>query len=108
MEAFEVVVLGGGTAGETLATVLAEADKSVALVEKDLVGGECPYLACMPSKSLLRSASVRALVKRAHELGATPGDIDPGDGRAAWRAAVAHRDDVAGHRDDSEAAKTLE
>src|SRR5690242_5950554 len=102
MDAFEVVVLGGGTAGEPLSTVLAEAGKSVALVEKNLVGGECPYLACMPSKSLLRSASVRALLKRAHELGATGTDLDLGDSREAWSAAVARGDDVAEHRDDSE------
>src|SRR4051794_24354699 len=108
MEAFEVVVLGGGTAGETLATTLAEAGTSVALIEKDLVGGECPYLACMPSKALLRSASVRALLARARELGATAADVDLGDPKAAWQVAVRRRDEVAGHRDDTDAAKSLE
>ena len=108
MEAFEVVVLGGGTAGETLATTLAEAGRSVALIEANLVGGECPYLACMPSKSLLRSAAVRKLLGRAHQLGATAHDVDLGDGRDAWKAAIARRDEVAEHRDDSETAKMLE
>src|SRR5436305_1132821 len=108
MEAFGVVVLGGGTAGETLATTLAEAGTSVALIEKDLVGGECPYLACMPSKALLRSASVRALLGRARELGATANDVHLGDPREAWKAAVARRDGVAEHRDDTGAAKSLE
>src|SRR3954470_3291253 len=108
MEAFEVVVLGGGTAGETLATTLAEAGKSVALVEKDLVGGECPYLACMPSKAMLRSAGVRVLLGRAQELGATAADVDPGDARQAWKAAVARRNEVAEHRDDTNAAESLE
>src|SRR3954468_312247 len=107
MEAFEVVVLGGGTAGETLATTLAEGGKSVALIEKDLVGGECPYLACMPSKAMLRSASVRNLLGRARELGDAAAGLDLGDPRDAWKAAVARRDEVAEHRDDTDAAQSL-
>src|SRR5437764_15247037 len=108
MDAFDVIVLGGGTAGETLSSTLAEAGCSVALVEVRLVGGECPYLACMPSKAMLRSASARALIGRARELGATADDLDPGDGASAFAAAVARRDEVADHRDDTEAAKALD
>src|SRR4051812_2241438 len=108
MDSFEVIVLGGGTAGETLATTLAEADRSVALVEAGRVGGECPYLACMPSKALLRSASVRSLVRRARSFGASATDLDPGDDGAAFAAAIDRRDEVAAHRDDTEAAKSVE
>src|SRR6202007_2916406 len=57
MGAFDVVVLGGGTAGVHVATDVADGGKAVALVEAGLIGGESPYLACLPSNSLLLSAS---------------------------------------------------
>ena len=50
-EEFDVVVLGAGPAGEVCAGRLGEAGLSVALVERELVGGECSFYACMPSKA---------------------------------------------------------
>jgi pyruvate/2-oxoglutarate dehydrogenase complex dihydrolipoamide dehydrogenase (E3) component len=85
MGAFDVVVLGGGTAGVHVATEVVRGGKSVALVEAGLIGGESPYLACLPSNSLLLSAS----------QGVT------------WEDAVARRDEVTGGLDDSGAAQRL-
>jgi dihydrolipoamide dehydrogenase len=85
MGAFDVVVLGGGTAGVHVATEAAAGGKSVALVEAGLIGGESPYLACLPSNSLLGSAA----------RGET------------WEDAVARRDEVTGGLDDSAPAQRL-
>ena len=85
MGAFDVVVLGGGTAGVHVATEVAGGGKAVALVEAGLIGGESAYLACLPSNSLLLSAA---------------------RGKA-WEDAVARRDEVTGGLDDSAPARRL-
>jgi pyruvate/2-oxoglutarate dehydrogenase complex dihydrolipoamide dehydrogenase (E3) component len=85
MAAFDVVVLGGGTAGVHVATEVAGGGKTVALVEAGLIGGESAYLACLPSNSLLLSASRG----------------EP------WEDAVARRTEVTGGLDDSAAAQRL-
>lgn len=106
--AFDVIILGAGTAGESIAKNVTQAGRSVALVEAGRVGGECPYVACMPSKSLLRSATVRHQTTRSVALGATAGSVTLDDPGAGWARAVARRDDVAHHRDDADAATAVE
>lgn len=101
MDRYDVVVLGAGSAGETVASTVAEAGRSVAVVERHLVGGECPFLACMPSKAQLRSAAVRHLVVQAAAFGAVGTNVDAGEGAVAFRASAGRRDEVVDHRDDA-------
>ena len=56
---YDVIVIGGGPAGEAAAFEGAELGGRVAVVERDLMGGECPFWACMPSKTLLDAAARR-------------------------------------------------
>lgn len=60
MDRYDLVIIGAGPAGEAAANVGRERGASVAVIDRDLFGGACPFWACMPSKSLLHSAAVHA------------------------------------------------
>ena len=107
MKNFDVVVLGGGSAGEAVAKNLVEAGKSVALVEKLRVGGECAYISCMPSKAMLRSAQARTLAKKLLALGAATKNPDLGDDFQAFEIAARRRDEIASHRNDTDSAAEI-
>src|SRR5215218_5156758 len=91
----DVVVLGAGPAGEVIAGRLGERDLKVALVEDRLVGGECSYWACMPSKAMLRPAQALAEARR------VPGAAEAVTGQLDVAAALERRTDVVHGWDDS-------
>jgi pyruvate/2-oxoglutarate dehydrogenase complex dihydrolipoamide dehydrogenase (E3) component len=68
---FDVVCLGGGVAGEAIAAGLRDSGLTLAVVERELVGGECPYWGCIPSKTLLRSGETLTEADRARVLAAS-------------------------------------
>ncbi|HEU4801260.1 MAG TPA: mercuric reductase [Gemmatimonadales bacterium] len=89
-EKVENLVLGGGEAGKYVAWELAKAGRPVTVVERALVGGSCPNVACLPSKNIIASARVAALARRLESYGARAGavEVDMAGVRARKRAMV--------------------
>jgi pyruvate/2-oxoglutarate dehydrogenase complex dihydrolipoamide dehydrogenase (E3) component len=87
---FDVVCLGGGVAGEAIAVGLQGSGLTLAVVERELVGGECPYWGCIPSKTLLRSGETLAEAARARVMAASrvewTVDFPKASTRARWMA----------------------
>jgi pyruvate/2-oxoglutarate dehydrogenase complex dihydrolipoamide dehydrogenase (E3) component len=99
---FDVVLIGAGPAGEVAAGRLADGGLTVAIVEQHLIGGECSFYACMPSKALLRPAQAVAEARR------VPGAREAVTGDLDVRAALARRDEVVHDLDDSSQLPWLE
>src|SRR3954462_10087067 len=95
MDTYDVIVLGAGPAGENAAGRAAGHGLSAAIVEPELVGGECSYWGCIPSKTLLRPGDVIAAARR------VPGAVEAVTGRIDPAAAFAQRDYMTSNWDDS-------
>jgi pyruvate/2-oxoglutarate dehydrogenase complex dihydrolipoamide dehydrogenase (E3) component len=95
MRSYDVVVIGAGPAGEVAAGRLADRGLEVAIVEDRLVGGECSFFACMPSKTLLRPGELLAEARR------IPGVREALQGELDVAAALKRRDEVVNDLDDS-------
>ncbi len=96
---YDVLVIGAGPAGENAADIAARGELRVAIIERDLVGGECSYWACMPSKALLRPGEVIDSAKRTPGVEGATLDVE---------AALARRNVLASNWDDSGQVKWLE
>lgn len=99
---FDVLIIGGGPAGQNAADVTARGGLRVALVEHELVGGECTYWACMPSKALLRPGDALDTLRR------VPGAAQAATGTIDLAQALARRDALAANWDDSGQVAWLE
>jgi pyruvate/2-oxoglutarate dehydrogenase complex dihydrolipoamide dehydrogenase (E3) component len=100
---FDTVVVGAGPAGEVAAGRLADMGKQrVAIVEQELIGGECSFYACMPSKALLRPAEILAEARR------VPGAAQAMSGDIDVQAVLDRRDEVIHDLDDSSQIPWLE
>ncbi len=99
---YDLIVIGAGAVGENVADRAVQGGLSVLIIESELVGGECSYWACMPSKALLRAGSV---LRAAH---AVPGARVAVTGGLDAEAVLASRDVVASHWDDTGQVRWLQ
>jgi len=74
-ESYEILIIGSGEAGKYMAWTMAKAGHRTAVVERKLIGGSCPNIACLPSKNIIHSAKVASLARRGAEFGLDFGSL---------------------------------
>lgn len=100
---YDVIVIGGGTAGMTAARGIARGGKSVALIEASRTGGDCLYTGCIPTKSLIASARLLADIRRAADFG-----IDVGPPSIDLPRAIARKDAIVNQIAEVDSPEMLE
>src|SRR4030088_3279124 len=70
-DSYDILVFGSGEAGKYLAWTMAKAGRRTAVIERKLIGGSCPNIACLPSKNIIHSAKVASYFRRSKEFGIT-------------------------------------
>src|SRR6267154_6156823 len=68
-ERYDVLIIGSGEAGKHIGWTMAQMGHRTAVIERKLIGGSCPNIACLPSKNIIHSAKVRSFTRRAAEFG---------------------------------------
>ncbi|MGY1841822.1 MULTISPECIES: dihydrolipoyl dehydrogenase family protein [unclassified Modestobacter] len=101
-QSYDVVVLGAGSTGENVADIAVRGGLTAVLVESELVGGECSYWACMPSKALLRGSEALGQAR------AVRGAAAAVTGEQDVAATLARRDDFTSHWDDGSQAEWVD
>ena len=99
---YDVIVIGAGPVGENVADRVVRGGLTAAIVERELVGGECSYWACMPTKALLRSGSALRAARR------LPGAREAVTGELDVAAVLGRRDEFASHWKDDGQVSWLE
>jgi len=100
---YDLVVIGGGSAGLTAAGFAAKLGATTALVERHRIGGDCTWTGCVPSKTLIRAASVVHEMRTAHRFGLTATDVE-----VDLRSVMAHVREVVGEVYSGETPEVLE
>ena len=101
-DTYDLIVIGAGPVGENIADYAVKRGLTAAIVESELVGGECSYWACMPSKTLLRSGAVLAAARR------VPGAAEAISGTLDVAAVLKRRNEIVGDYDDGGQVEWLE